>query len=202
MSEQPIHIIIESCINGNAIAQKHLYEKYFNMFFHIALRYIKNTEDASDIVNKAFVKIFSKLHTFKHEGSFEGWMKRIVLNTVFNFIKKNKQYKKHFLSVAEIKDYPVSNITGEEHNMISLALNHLSYQELFDMITELPPATRIVFNLYAIDGYKHKEIARQLGIKESTSKWHLKNARKILAKSITQKIKKLHTQDEIRRFKY
>ncbi len=198
------NILIDACRQKNATAQRYLYEKYYVAMFYMSLRYVKNRDEASDITNRSFVKVFEKIHKFKAEGSLEGWIKRIVLNTIFDFIRKNKSYKKRFISVSEISGYPVEEITEDEQDLITEVTEYLSYQELYRLIAELPPATRVVFNLYAVDGYKHKEIARELNIKEGTSKWHLKNARKLLVQKILKKVneKKMNKARETRLFKY
>lgn len=131
--------------------------------------------DAEDILVTAFMKVFDKIHQFKSEGSFEGWIRRIIVNEALTFLRRNRSmYLETELGQADREP---------DYNALS---DHLEAEDLLNMIQELPTGYRIVFNLYAIDGYSHKEIAEQLGISENTSKSQLSRARTYLQKILTE----------------
>lgn len=169
--------LIKSCKRQDPAAQKVLYEKYSDLFFAICMRYLKNTMDAEDVLVESFYKIFSKISQFKEEGSFEGWMKRIVVNECLMKIRKTSNLNLH----VEIDQ--AYNL-GDEEKIVS----DLNYKELLGLLDELPNGYRTVFNLYVIEGFKHREIAEILGISINTSKSQL-----ILAKKKMREIfKKKH----------
>ena len=176
--------LIEQCRKQSRHAQRIVYEHYFGKMKAICIRYVKNEEDALEMLNTAFLKVFDKIKQFKAEGSLEGWMKRIVINTCIDFIRGNKNYKNKFVLTNEFAFYgaPAEEQAEEDAN----DLPQLSKEEIFEIVNELPPATRVVFNLYVIDEFTHKEIAGQLKISEGTSKWHLSNARKMLREKINK----------------
>ncbi len=156
--------IIDLCIAGNALAQKALYDRFSKMLYGICLRYAANEEEAQDILQDGFVKIFTKLDTFKFEGSFEGWLKRIIVHTAIEAYRKK-------VDTSRIQDfeYESSLSTPDEKN--------LEVEELLKIIQDLPKGYRLIFNMYAIEGYTHAEIAKKLSISEGTSKSQLSRAR-------------------------
>jgi RNA polymerase sigma-70 factor (ECF subfamily) len=167
--------IVKLCKQNDPVAQKELYEEYKGLLFAICYRYMKNKEDAEDVYIEAFHKIFSKIDKFNGEGSFEGWMKRITVNESLMALRKRNN-----LSMAvEIMDY--QNV--ETHT----AIDNLLLEDLLESIKELPVGYRTVFNLYEIDGFKHREIAEQLGISINTSKSQLILAKKRLREIIKKK---------------
>jgi RNA polymerase sigma factor (sigma-70 family) len=177
--------LVEQCRSQSRSAQKNLYELYSRKMLAICLRYLKNEDDAMDVLNRAFLKVFSKITQYKSEGSLEGWIKRIVVNSAIDFVRGNKTYKKKFILTDEFSLY------GSPRDENELADDFteepfISTEEVFELVKELPPATRVVFNLYVVDEFKHHEIAEQLKISEGTSKWHLSNARKILRERINK----------------
>ncbi len=184
--------LVEQCQKQNRNAQKILYDKYHGKMRAICMRYLKSEEDAFEVLNSAFLKVFSKIKEYKAKGSLEGWIKRIVVNASIDFIRSNKEYKNKFILTNEFSLYA----SPEEEDLSSFSFSnidsHLSKDQLFELITELPPATRIVFNLYVIDDFSHKQISEQLKISEGTSKWHLSNARKILREKINQAVIKIN----------
>ncbi len=167
--------LIEGCKRKNAHAQKSLYERYASKFYALCCRYIKDKMEAEDVLIIAFTKILDRIDQFKGEGSFEGWMKRIVVNESLTYLRRNKNmYLEKDIEAADREpDFEKSD-------------NHFQAEDLMKMIEALPSGYRIVFNLYAIDGYSHKEIAAQLGITESTSKSQLSRARVALQKSLIE----------------
>lgn len=175
-SNDHIEEIIQKCCKDNAQAQEWLFKTYYSKLMTICLRYANDEDDAKDILNEGFLKIFQSIRTFNHQGSFEGWLKRIMANTALDFIRKNTKYKSTE-SIHLLPDYPDPNSYND-------AISSLSEKELLRLIQKLPPMSRNVFNLAVFENYSHKEIATLLDMKEGTSMWHLNNARNILKKQI------------------
>ena len=161
--------IIKGCQAGDPRAQRELYILFKDKMFGICLRYAGNRDDAQDIVHDGFVKIYEKITQFRFEGSFEGWMRRIMVNTAL------EKYRMH-CQVINISD-STREVEKSDHSEI---LGDITVKELLRFIQELSPKYRLVFNLYAIEGYSHKEISEQLAISEGTSKSNLSRARTIL----------------------
>jgi RNA polymerase sigma factor (sigma-70 family) len=172
--------IIEGCRQNKQEAQRLLYELFSNRMFGVCLRYAGSREDAQDILHEGFLKIFEKIGQFEARGSFEGWIRRIMVNTAM------EKYRNHFKVMNMQED------TGEldRHNSAEMPDN-ITVQELLSMIRELSPQYRVVFNLYAIEGYSHKEISTMLDISEGTSKSNLSRARAILQ----EKVKEYYKQE-------
>lgn len=168
--------LIEKCLERNALAQKQLYDMYSKRLYGICLRYCHSEEEAQDILQDSFVKIFTKLDTFQHSGSFEGWLRRIVTNTAIEYYRK----KIELVNVEEINASPYLS-AEEEHS--------LEVEDLLKMIQEMPDGYRVIFNMYAIEGYSHAEISQKMGISEGTSKSQLSRARIFLQKKMEQKNK-------------
>jgi RNA polymerase sigma-70 factor (ECF subfamily) len=166
--------LIETCLKDNPKAQKMLYDTYSSVLFGICLRYSKNEEEAQDILQDSFIKIFTKLDTYQFTGSFEGWLKRIVTNTSIEYYRK-KITMEH---LEEIGFNPYLAVDSDRG---------LEVEELLKMIQELPEGYRMVFNMYAIDGYTHGEIATKLNISEGTSKSQLSRARAYLQRKFKEK---------------
>jgi len=165
--------IIKGCVEGKTEAQGVLFKKYSKMLFGVCIRYTKDSSAAEDVLHEGFIKIFLNIASYKGKGSFEGWMRRIMVNTAL------ERYRKKF------QMYPVSEVAELESKLnTNLIVSELSSQELLGLISELPPAYKMVFNLYAIDGYAHKEIAEILNISIGTSKSNLSRARKILQNKV------------------
>ncbi|MBL7858786.1 MAG: sigma-70 family RNA polymerase sigma factor [Cyclobacteriaceae bacterium] len=165
--------LIKGCRGRNRNAQRQLYDMYSSRMYGLCYRYVKDSMEAEDVLVTAFMKVFDKIEQFKNEGSFEGWIRRIVVNESLTYLRRNKSmYVETELEQAD-----------REPNLDNLS-DHLEAEDLLKMIQELPTGYRIVFNLYAIDGYSHKEIAEQLGISENTSKSQLSRARTYLQKML------------------
>ncbi|HYG15948.1 MAG TPA: RNA polymerase sigma factor [Bacteroidia bacterium] len=165
--------LIEGCRNNDRKAQKKLYEQYFGKMYSICMRYMKQEDDALEVLNTGFYKVFKNIVQFKNQGSFEGWIKRIVINTALDFIKEHKNYNQN---VTPNTDY-LELYNGATDNT---ALTKFNVQEIMGLVNELPPMAKAVFNMYAIDGYSHKEIADSLNISEVTSRTYLHAARQKL----------------------
>lgn len=170
----------------NKLAHKLMYEHYADTMFRLCLRYLKNEHDAEDILINGFMKIFDNIKKFQYrgKGSLEGWMKRIMINEALMHLRKSH----NFNMVPE-------NYRKDIDAEISLDSN-LSANEIFEIVKTLPIGYRTVFNLYAVEGFTHKEIAKKLGISENTSKSQLSKARAALIKLLSEK--KMYT-DYIRR---
>ena len=167
------HDLIEGCLLGNPIMQKKLYDQYAPKMFGICLRYAANSEDAKDILQDGFVKVFVNLGKFKGIGSFEGWMRRIFVNTAIeHYRKKNQLY-----AISENQE---ENIPNHEVS----ALDALEADDIIRLISELPNGYRTVFNLFAVEGYSHKEIATMMNISEGTSKSQYARAKAWLQEKI------------------
>ena len=179
MSEKKnkLNKLLKACKKNDRKAQKVLYENYFGLFMNITMRYTNNWEEAKEVLNIAFLKIFTKIDKYAGKGSFEGWMKKIVINTALDNIRSKKQF---FQPIETVNNYEQNNFVENE------AVLDIDAQEIINLIQELPPMSKAVFNMFAIEGYKHKEIAEILDIKEGTSFWHLQNARKILINKLAQ----------------
>ncbi|MDR1459858.1 MAG: sigma-70 family RNA polymerase sigma factor [Bacteroidales bacterium] len=170
--------LIHKCIVGDRIAQKELYEKYNSMFYALCLRYMPSEEDAEDVLVMGFTSIFSKLETFEGKGSFEGWMRRIIINTALTTLRINS---KHYRMRSESESESEKNILSENKNTIYSKLN---VKDILNQIQQMPTGYRIVFNLYAIEGYSYEEIAEIMGISKNTVRSQLSKARKMLQKKL------------------
>lgn len=168
--------IIEQCIKGNKESQRALYNEYKDILFAICMRYMGNTQDAEDVFAEAFVKIFKNLGSFKGEGSFEGWMKRITINEALMQLRKNKITKSH-------SDLDVVHIGVEEY-----LDEQLDAEKIIDCMKDLPPGYRTILNLYVLEGFKHREIAEMLGISINTSKSQLILAKKRMIELIKKNL--------------
>lgn len=166
--------MIEGCISGNPRAQKQLYDKFSGKMMGVCLRYCSNMDEAEDALQEGFVKVFTKISEFKRDGSFEGWIRRIMVNTALDLLRKNK---KHAFNTS-IDDVNVHLTDGET------ALNQLAAEDLLLLLSKLPTGYRVVFNMFAIEGFSHKEIAEHLGVTESTSKSQYSRARAFLKESL------------------
>jgi RNA polymerase sigma factor (sigma-70 family) len=166
--------IINGCVKEDRQSQKLLYQKFANTMMAICYRYSRNKEDAEDSLTEGFMKVFEKISTFKNEGSFEGWVKRIFINHSLEKLRKNGNIYK----VLHFDDYENEQDSGEDIE------SNLNAKELIELIQKLPPIYQMVFNLYVFDGKKHKEIAEELKISIGTSKSNLFDARKWLKKEL------------------
>ena len=159
---------IEGCLEEDRKAQKRVYETYFPLMLAIVRRYIKDEEEVLDVLNQGFIKIFKKINQYHYGNSFEGWCKRIIINTSLDHLRSNKRYKDIFSFEAIMPTYQVYND----------GVNNMSIKELMIIIDSVSPVSKVVFNMFVIDGYSHKEISEHLNISVGTSKWHLSSARK------------------------
>lgn len=192
--------LIEGCRKQKQLAQQELFTIYHKKMMGICVRYLRDEEEAFEVLNDAFLKIFDKIDQFKPETKLEAWIRRIVVNTTIDHIRKNKSYKKNFIRTDEFITYGVPSDDDSISEFWDKACS-IPEEVFLCLVNELPPATRVVFNLYAIDEYNHRQIAKQLTISEGTSKWHLSNARQQLKEKLIKIINKGTYQNESREFK-
>lgn len=166
--------IIEGCKAGDGVCQKALWNKFSKKLFAVSLRYMQNSEDAEDVLIESFVKIYNSVSKFRGESSLETWIRRIVINESINKIRKRKSV--YETDVDEINPVPFDDHQFEE----------MDVRQILKLVQDLPDGYRTIFNMYAIDGYSHKEIADFLGIQEGTSRSQFAKARHSLACSINQ----------------
>ncbi len=165
--------LIESCIKRNNRAEYQLYKLTYSYLMSICIRYTRNENRAKEVLNIGFLRILSNLDKYKSEMPFKAWIRKIMINTLINEYKKEKVHHAH---IAYIENYYDSSNYAE----INEAITRINSEEIYAFIAQLPSATKQVFNLYFIDGFKHKEIAEMLEISEGTSKWHLNSAKEKL----------------------
>lgn len=170
---QKIHKLVQGCKDGDPNSQRALFEQFYGMLLGICLRYATDRDEAKDILQEGYVKIFNNIKHFQFTGSFEGWMKRIMINTAIDQYRKN-QNEPYWHDIDASQELG----TAEE------ALQNLNQEDLLKVVQALPEGYRMVFNLYVIEGYNHQEIAEMLTINEGTSKSQLAKAKKMLQKKL------------------
>ena len=161
--------LIKGCMEGNRRLQEELYSRFSPRMYAVCLRYAGNAEEAEDILQESFIKVFKKLDSFRSEGSFEGWVRRIFVNTAIEHFRR----KRYLMPVTEKEENTI------EGKYVSV-LDELAEKDILALVQELSPGYRTVFNMYVVEGYTHKEIADMLGISEGTSKSQLSRAKVIL----------------------
>jgi len=164
------HQLVKDCLRGDPAAQKLLYEHFAGTMLGVSYRYTKSMVDAEDVLQEGFIMVFKNLHQFSFTGELGGWIRRIMINTAINYLKKHSRYQTDLL-FTEGNLHPVSDDDPEVT---------LSTKELAELIRQLPPGYQAIFNLHAIEGYSHVEIGKILGIKEGTSRSQYARARSLL----------------------
>jgi RNA polymerase sigma-70 factor (ECF subfamily) len=176
--------IVEGCKAGKHKAFSMLYRKYSATMLGLCLRYCKNLQEAEDVLQEGFIKVFHNIGKFREEGSFEGWIKRIMINSAIDHYQKNLKHSFHEnLDEMNEKISETEEAEGKYHDL------GIEKEELMQMIQELPDGYRIVFNMYAIEGYSHRDIAATLDISENTSKTQLMKARRNLRQNLEKILK-------------
>jgi RNA polymerase sigma factor (sigma-70 family) len=187
--EMPLADIIEGCRRGNMAVQKLLYKRYYSLFMVMCLRYVVVREDAEEVLNNAFLRIFKYIGKFNNTGSFEGWMKRIVVNCCLDHLKRNQQQQGKIVLLHT--DY--SDGASVPANIAAQMAASNSTDEKFDkahllsLLQDLPQNARLVFNLYVFEDYNHREIGEALNMAERTSQAHLSKARQLLMEQLDKK---------------
>lgn len=166
--------LVKECIQKNALAQKTLYDKFSRKMMGVCVRYCEDRDEAEDVLQNAFITIFSHLDSYKGTGSLEGWIRRIVVNTALTNIRRNKKLKQN-IDIEDVSFMLPDSGTSNDH---------LEVKDLLKIIQSLPLGFRTVFNLYAIEGYSHKEIGELLNISEGTSKSQYSRAKAHLQKLV------------------
>lgn len=182
--------IIVGCLEGKRKSYNLLFKNYAPVMLGVCMRYCKNRIDAEDVMQDGFIKVFTQIHKFRSEGSFEGWIKRIMINAAIDNYQSNLKHAFHE-DVDEMGQSLLLIDNHEEDDDLPGELN-IPREKLMGMIQELPDGYRMVFNLYAIENYNHKDIASLLGISENTSKSQLMKARKALRKKIDALLQQNH----------
>jgi RNA polymerase sigma-70 factor (ECF subfamily) len=169
--------IFQGCLKNDAAAQRELYNRYSPKMLAVCYRFGHNREDAEDMLQEGFIKVFSQLHTFQNKGAFEGWIRKIIVHTCINNLKKNKRFNESVDLVY------ASAIQTREESVPSI----VQAKQIVECIRMLPIGYRTVLNLYAIEGYSHKEIAEMLDIEESTSRSQYTRAKQMLEDILLRK---------------
>jgi RNA polymerase sigma-70 factor (ECF subfamily) len=168
--------LVQRCLRADARAQKQFYERFAGRMFGICYRYAGNIHEAEDLLQDGFVRAFLHLKDFRGEGSLEGWLRKIMVTTALNFLKREKN----------IRNQAGIEVAGQEAGDESSGLQQLETEELMKLIQQLSPGYRAVLNLFAIEGYSHREIGEMLQIGESTSRSQYTRAKQLLQKLITE----------------
>lgn len=177
--------IISQAIRGKVEAQETLFKYYYSTMMNICFRYADGQAEAKDMLQDGFIRILQSLKTFNFEGSFEGWMKKIMVHSSIDYIRKNR---KHItVSIDDVQDVQLHSSNTND------AVEMMSAKELMNLLNSLPTMSKTVFNLFIFDGFSHAEIAKKLNIKEGTSMWHVNNARTLMK----SKIAKLYKMEEV-----
>lgn len=164
------YALVKDCLKGKASAQKQLYHQFAGPMLAVCYRYTKSMVDAEDVLQEGFIKVFLNLHQYKFEGELGGWIRRIMVTTAINYLKKNTRYQNELV----FEDAPLHAVRDEHPEV------RLSAKELADLIRQLPPGYQTIFNLHAVEGFTHVEIGKILGIQESTSRSQYARARALL----------------------
>ncbi len=172
------HNLVKDCLKAKPSAQKQLYDCFAAAMLPVCYRYTKCMPDAEDVLQEGFVKVFRSLHQFKFEGELGGWIRRIMVTTAINFLKRNARYQTDLL----FPDEHLHAVSNDQHPEVKMEA-----KELADLIRQLPPGYQTIFNLYAVEGYNHTEIGKILGIREGTSRSQYARARALLMQWIEQK---------------
>ena len=165
--------LVIKCLEKDTLAQKQLFEFYSRRMMGVCLRYSKDSDEAQDVLQMGFIKVFEKLDMYNHKGSLEGWIRKIIVNTALDNIRKNKKL---------MNNVDIEKVDYQLHNYNENAIDVLSAQDLLKVIQSMPTGFKTVFNMYVIEGYSHKEIAAELNISVNTSKSQFSRARAYLQK--------------------
>ena len=179
-------LLIEGCLEGREESFKLLYDNYYGKMFNVCLRYSRDREEAKDMLQEGYIRVFKNLKQYKFQGSMEGWIRRVIVTTAINYYKKN--------NLRSITDYVATDTLAYMENKNAFVdndspIHQIAAKDLLAIIQKLPPIYKMVFNLNAIEGYSHKEIGEMMGITESTSRSNLSKARAKLQEMVTPLVK-------------
>lgn len=169
--------LITECIDGSRKSQNELYKQVYPYLMSICIRYTRNSDRAKENLNIGFFRILKYLKTYRTDEPFKPWIRRVMINTL---MKEYKKEKSHYLNLVYVEDYEDS----EKYSELNAIIGKINSEQIYKFIEILPSSTRQVFNLYIVDGYKHREIAEMMDFSEGTSKWHLNSAREKLKEMI------------------
>ena len=172
------YALVKDCLKGKPAAQKQLYDHFASPMLSICYRYTKSMAEAEDVLQEGFVKVFVNLHQFKFEGELGGWIRRIMVTTAINYLKRNLRYSSELLFIED----HLHVVSNDQHPEVKMEA-----KDLADLIRQLPPGYQAIFNLYAVEGYNHVEIGKIFGIKESTSRSQYARARALLIQWMDKK---------------
>jgi RNA polymerase sigma-70 factor (ECF subfamily) len=178
--------LIAGCLNNDRRSQQRMYELFYGKMLSVCMRYTRNDDQAQDLMQEGFIKVFANLHKYKNDGSFEGWVRRIFVNNAIDSFRRKKH--EH---VLPDNDYHLLNLSDDtdEHAFMDEQVKHIQPEDVVAAMQQLSPAYQMVFNLYVMENYPHQDIADKLGINIGTSKSNLSKARvnmkKILSKQFT-----------------
>ena len=171
--KEEVEVFLKKCIKGDRKSQKLLYESFYSKMLVVCMRYATDYNEAQDILHEGFIKVFSKLKSFKNKGSLEGWIRRIIVNSAIDYIRNKRK-----LIFDHKEKSIIDNIAADDEFTVEQEYEKKITAELIiELIQKLSPAYQTVFNLYVIEGYTHKQIAERLGISEGTSKSNLAKAK-------------------------
>lgn len=179
LAQLPWHII-EGCQRKDRLCQKKFYEFYYGKMMGICMRYTDNYEEARDVLHEGFMKIFQNIEFFSPTVSIESWMRRIIVNTAIDHYRRNKHNSKQ-VEITDFNQQQPDTLTVE-------IISNIAVEEIMKLVQKLPPSYRTIFNLFAIEGYNHREIADMLGISQGTSKSNLSKARQLLQTMIMEEL--------------
>lgn len=169
--------LVKDCLREKAAAQRQLYDHFAGPMLGVCYRYTKSVMDAEDVLQEGFVKVFKNLHQYKHEGELGGWIRKIMVTTAINYLKKNSRYQTELLFTDDHL-----HIVANDHPEVKMEA-----KELAELIRQLPPGYQTIFNLHAVEGFTHVEIGELLGIHEGTSRSQYARARALLISWIEKK---------------
>ena len=172
--------IIKGCLQNDPSSQERLYRECYPAMMKVCIRYTRDIDEAGAVYNASMLKVFQLIHQYKKQGVFLGWIRKIVLHTCIDQLRKKTKFT----------HYPLEMVTDNTYIIQPEIYERLSGKEIIALLKALPVNTAIVFNLFAIEGYRHQEIGQLLGIPEGTSKWHLNEARRLLKKELEKLLKK------------
>jgi RNA polymerase sigma-70 factor (ECF subfamily) len=190
VEEEQLKLLIKQCVAGKRLAQKKLFEQFYGKLLGACMRYISDHDQAQEVVQEGFIKIFDNMADFDFKGSFEGWMRRIIVNAAIDKIRYNKRQ-----AISTDNDFLLgANQYDEDDSVANEFLIKLKAEEALKAVQSLSAAYRTVFNLYVIENYSHREIAEILGISEGTSKSNLAKAKQNLRKLLEEKFSRLDNE--------
>ena len=170
-------VLLHGCLNNNAASQEALYNRFSPRMLGVCFRFARNREDAEDMLQEGFIKVFTQIQQFRGQGALEGWIRRIIVHTCINILKKNKKF------TDSVDLIHAGNLYLNENNIPSI----VETKEVVDSVRQLPLGYRTVLNLYAIEGFNHREISQMLDIEESTSRSQYTRAKAMLEDILVQK---------------